>query len=69
MNGAAQGERYAQTAKALESIPAVYSRVLISHLMLELSVKQIIRCNRIPVGTALSRIFTAKKLLRPAWEG
>jgi RNA polymerase sigma-70 factor (ECF subfamily) len=54
--------------KALNTIPEIYRRVLIDHLVFELSVKQIARRNRIPVGTVLSRIFTAKKLLRRAWE-
>jgi RNA polymerase sigma-70 factor (ECF subfamily) len=55
--------------EALNTIPAIYRRVLIDHLVYELSVKRIARRNRIPVGTVLSRIFTAKKLLRQAWEG
>jgi RNA polymerase sigma-70 factor (ECF subfamily) len=55
--------------KALNTIPAIYRSVLIDRLVYELSVKRIARRNRIPVGTVLSRIFTAKKLLRQAWAG
>src|SRR5207249_1417080 len=55
--------------KALSRIPAVYCRVLVDHFMEGHSVKEIARQQRVPVGTVLSRIFTAKRLLRRAWEG
>ena len=54
--------------KALAAVPAVYRRVLVDHFVHDLPVKRIARRNRIPVGTVLSRIFTAKRLLRAAWE-
>ena len=53
--------------KALRGIPAVYRRTLVDHFVRGYSVKRISRQNRIPVGTVLSRIFTAKRLLREAW--
>ena len=54
--------------KALREIPAVYRRVLTDHFIRGRSVKQIARRDRIPVGTVLSRIFTAKRILRQAWD-
>ena len=54
--------------KALAALPAVYRKILMDHFVRELPVKQIAQRNRIPVGTVLSRIFTAKRLLRAAWE-
>ena len=54
--------------KALRRIPAVYRRTLVDHFVRGYSVKRISRLNRIPVGTVLSRIFTAKRLLRGAWD-
>jgi len=53
--------------KAPRQIPAVYRRTL-DHFVRGFSVKRISRQNRIPVGTVLSRIFAAKRLLRAAWE-
>lgn len=54
--------------EALKAIPALHRDVLIDHFVLRRKVKQIARRHRIPVGTVLSRIFTAKKLLRRAWN-
>jgi RNA polymerase sigma-70 factor, ECF subfamily len=54
--------------KALREVPRIYRRTLIDRFVRGYSVKQIARCQRIPVGTVLSRIFKAKRLLRAAWE-
>jgi len=55
-------------ARALAEMPAVYSQVLLDHFAYRHPVKRIARRDSIPVGTVLSRIFTAKRLLRAAWE-
>jgi RNA polymerase sigma-70 factor (ECF subfamily) len=54
--------------KALREVPRTYRRVLIDRFVRGYSVKQIAKCHRVPLGTALSRIFKAKRLLRAAWE-
>jgi RNA polymerase sigma-70 factor (ECF subfamily) len=53
---------------ALHQIPVPYRRVLVDHFVRRYSTKQIARRHRIPVGTVLSRIFSAKRRLRRAWE-
>lgn len=58
-----------QVRTALRRIPSVYRRILVDHFVQGHSVKRIARNSRIPAGTVLSRIFTAKRLLRAAWEG
>jgi RNA polymerase sigma-70 factor, ECF subfamily len=57
-----------QVRAALRRIPAIYRRVLVDHFVRNQPVKLIARNNRIPAGTVLSRIFTAKRLLCAAWE-
>jgi RNA polymerase sigma-70 factor (ECF subfamily) len=57
-----------QIWKALRRVPRVYRRVLIEHFVRGYSVKQIAKCQRVPLGTVLSRIFKAKRILRAAWE-
>jgi RNA polymerase sigma-70 factor, ECF subfamily len=54
--------------KALNAMPALHRDVLIDHFVLGHRVKRIAGRRRIPVGTVLSRIFTAKRLLRRVWE-
>jgi RNA polymerase sigma-70 factor, ECF subfamily len=54
-------------SKALNRIPAKYRRVLTDHFVNGHSIQHIARRERIPSGTVLSRIFTAKRLLRKAW--
>jgi len=49
-------------------LPLTYRRTLIDRFVRGYSVKQIAKCERIPLGTVLSRIFKAKQLLRAAWE-
>jgi len=53
---------------AIRRIPAIYRRALNDHFVRGYSTQRIARRERIPLGTVLSRIFTAKKLLRRAWE-
>ena len=56
-----------QLLRTLRQIPAIYRLVLIEHFIEGHSVRQIAKRQRIPLGTVLSRIFTAKRLLREAW--
>jgi len=63
-----RSESRARLLRTLRQIPAVYRKVLIDHFIEGHSVRQIARRQRIPLGTVLSRIFTAKRLLREAWE-
>jgi RNA polymerase sigma-70 factor (ECF subfamily) len=58
----------ARLRRALRKLPAVYRQVLLDHFVQEYSVTRIARRERIPLGTVLSRLFTAKRLLRAAWE-
>jgi len=53
---------------ALQRIPPLHRRMLTDHLIRGRTVKEVARRYRIPLGTALSRIFNAKRLLRHAWE-
>ena len=63
-----RSECRARLLRTLRQIPAIYRLVLIEHFIEGHSVRQIARRHRIPLGTVLSRIFTAKRLLREAWE-
>ena len=54
--------------QALGRLPATHRRVLMDHFIQGRSVRHIAQREGIPVGTVLSRIFTAKRLLREAWE-
>ena len=54
--------------QALGRLPATHRRVLTDHFIQGRSVRHIAQREGIPVGTVLSRIFTAKRLLRQAWE-
>jgi RNA polymerase sigma-70 factor, ECF subfamily len=53
--------------RALRRLPAKYRRVLVEHFIRGYSAKRIAARQRIPFGTVLSRIHTAKRLLRRAW--
>jgi RNA polymerase sigma-70 factor (ECF subfamily) len=61
-------ECHLRLRKALKNLPAVYRRVLADHFVRGQSTKQIARREGIPLGTVLSRIFTAKRILRQAFE-
>ena len=63
-----RSECRARLLRTLRQIPAIYRRVLIEHFITGRSVREIAGRERIPLGTVLSRIFTAKRLLREAWE-
>ena len=54
--------------EALRGLPAIYRQALTDHFLRGRSIKQIARRRRVPIGTVLSRISTAKRLLRGAWE-
>jgi RNA polymerase sigma-70 factor, ECF subfamily len=54
--------------KALRHLPTAYRRVLVDHFVSGYSVKRIAHRRRVPIGTVLSRLFTAKRMLRRAWE-
>ena len=63
-----QRECRPQIWKALRRVPRVYRRTLIDRFVPGYSVKQIAKCERIPLGTVLSHIFKAKRLLGLAWQ-
>jgi RNA polymerase sigma-70 factor (ECF subfamily) len=52
---------------ALKCLPAHYRRVLVDHFVRGRSVKEVAVSHRLPLGTVLSRLFTARRLLRRAW--
>ena len=54
--------------RLLRGLPASYRRVLIDHFVRGHSTREIATLHQIPMGTVLSRIFTAKRLLRKAWD-
>src|SRR5713226_5070418 len=64
--------REAKTAfrirQALNRIPAKHRRLLVDHFVSGQSTQQIARREGIPLGTVLTRIFTAKRYLRQAWK-
>jgi RNA polymerase sigma-70 factor (ECF subfamily) len=53
--------------QTLRRVPGLYRKVLMDRYIDGQSVRQIAKLRRIPLGTVLSRIFTAKQLLREAW--
>jgi len=63
-----QSECSARLRKILLGMPAKYRQVLIDHFIRDLTARQIARRRKLPLGTALSRLFKAKKLLRERWE-
>jgi hypothetical protein len=52
----------------MDRLPAKYRRALTAHFVDGLPVREIGRRERVPLGTSLSRIHMAKRLLRAAWE-
>ena len=54
--------------RALKRLPAIYRGALVDHFVRGYSTRQIAKLRRIPLGTVLSRLFNAKRLLRRAWE-
>jgi RNA polymerase sigma-70 factor, ECF subfamily len=63
-----QRECCPQIWKALNRVPRFYRRVLIDRFVRGYSMKQIAKHHRVPLGTVLSRLFKAKRLLRSAWK-
>jgi len=63
-----KSERGPRIRQALGRLPATHRRVLVDHFIHGRAVRHIAQREGIPVGTVLSRIFTAKRLLRQAWE-
>jgi RNA polymerase sigma-70 factor (ECF subfamily) len=63
-----QSEYSLSLKQALSQVPELYRRPLVQRFIGGRSVKQIARTERIPLGTALSRLFKAKRLLRQAWN-
>jgi DNA-directed RNA polymerase specialized sigma24 family protein len=49
-------------------MPAKHRQVLIDHFLRDMTARQIARRRKLPLGTALSRLFKAQKLLRKGWE-
>ena len=63
-----QSDCSARLRQILRRMPAMYRQVLMDRYLRNLSTRQIARRRKVPLGTALSRIFTAKKLLRAEWQ-
>jgi RNA polymerase sigma-70 factor, ECF subfamily len=63
-----RAECCARLRRILRRIPTIYRQVLVDHFVRRRPTKLIAKRHRIPLGTVLSRIFTAKRLLRAAWE-
>jgi len=61
-------QRSAALKTGLSQIPTIHRKVLVDHFILGYPVKQIARRDRIAMGTVLSRIFTAKEVLRQSWK-
>lgn len=53
---------------ALDHLPAIHRQALVDHFVHGYSIKQVARRRRVPLGTVLSRISTAKRLLRAEWD-
>ena len=54
--------------KILRRMPVKHRQVLIDHFLRDMTARQIARRRKLPLGTALSRLFKAQKLLRKGWE-
>src|SRR5713226_17525 len=66
--GLEQDELRALVWRALDRIPAKCRRLLIDRYIIGRSVQEIARRERVPIGTIGSRLFTARRLLRQAWQ-
>lgn len=58
----------ARIREALRRVPRLYRETLVDHFVRGQSVRHMAKSRRIPLGTVLSRLFTAKRLLRAAWK-
>ena len=63
-----QSEYSHSLKQALSQVPKRYRRPLVQHFITGRLVKQIACTERVPLGTVLSRLFKAKRLLRRAWN-
>jgi RNA polymerase sigma-70 factor (ECF subfamily) len=54
--------------RALRALPTIYRMMLLEHFVYGRSVRQIGGLYHIPVGTVLSRLHTARRLLRRKWK-
>jgi RNA polymerase sigma-70 factor (ECF subfamily) len=63
-----QADCGARLRKILHGMPPKYRQVLIDHFLRDLTARQIARRRKLPLATALSRLFNAQKLLRNRWE-
>jgi RNA polymerase sigma-70 factor (ECF subfamily) len=54
--------------QALAEIPATYRRIFTARFLKGLSTRQEAKLEQIPVGSVLSRVFKAKRLLRQQLE-
>jgi len=52
----------------VRGMPAKYRQALMDHYFRNLTAQQAARRRKLPLGTALSRLFKAQKLLRKRWE-
>ncbi len=54
--------------RALAQLPSKSRRALVAHFVEGLSIREVARHERVPLGTVLSRIHRGKQMLRDAWE-
>jgi DNA-directed RNA polymerase specialized sigma24 family protein len=52
----------------LRTMPAKYRQALMDHYFRSLTAQQTARRRKLPLGTVLTRLFKAQKLLRKGWE-
>ena len=57
-----------QVRRALDRVPATYRWALLTRYVDGRSIQEMARAERVPVGTIARRLFTARRLLRAAWE-
>jgi RNA polymerase sigma-70 factor, ECF subfamily len=53
---------------ALKEIPPLYRKALQLYFLEELSYEEIARRLRIPLGTVMSRLYKARRLLKESWD-
>jgi RNA polymerase sigma-70 factor (ECF subfamily) len=59
-------ESYATAADALEALPAAYREIILLCEVEELSYREMAQILSVPIGTVMSRLARARKLLRQA---
>lgn len=63
-----RGECCSRIRKTLRQMPTKYRRTLVKHFVRRQKVRCIAQQEKIPKGTVLSRLFTAKRIMRAAME-